>query len=151
MKSQPKHGKRGEPLMIHFYTADGELIDAEQITLGSDNRPFQAAVSAPKGGKLTIEENDSLLIVKGGHFEIPFSKATGLIRNATSHGKVIIEEGPFLHLDINLNHLTGAEVRTSARNYKTAEADWQKQNLTYTRHEGAVEVIIAGTLQACAA
>lgn len=137
--------KAGEPLMIHFYTADGELIDAEQVALGSENHLIQTAVSAPKGGKLTIEENDSLLIVKGGHFEIPFSKATGLIRNATSHGKVIIEEGPFLHLDINLNHLTGAEVRTSARNYKTAEADWQKQNLTYTKHEGAVEVTIAGT------
>lgn len=49
-----------------------------------------------------------MMTIKGDGFEIPFSKETGLISNATSKGQVIIEKGPFLHLDINLNHLTGA-------------------------------------------
>ena len=74
-----------------------------------------------------------MMTIKGDGFEIPFSKETGLISNATSKGQVIIEKGPFLHLDINLNHLTGAEVRKSARKFLTSDSDWKKQSLTYTR------------------
>lgn len=140
--------EEGELLSICFYTATGELLDAEQVSLGSDYHVRLAdSEASPVNGVLLIEETAGMMTIKGDGFEIPFSKETGLICNATSKGQVIIEKGPFLHLDINLNHLTGAEVRKSARKFLTSDSDWKKQSLTYTRKEGAVEVALSGFYQ----
>lgn len=135
-------------MSICFYTATGELLDAEQVSLGSDYHVRLAdSEASPVNGVLQVEETAGMMTIKGDGFEIPFSKETGLISNATSKGQVIIEKGPFLHLDINLNHLTGAEVRKSARKFLTSDSDWKKQSLTYTRKEGAVEVALSGFYQ----
>ena len=140
--------EEGELLSICFYTATGELLDAEQVSLGSDYHVRLAdSEASPVNGVLRVEETAGMMTIKGDGFEIPFSKETGLICNATSKGQVIIEKGPFLHLDINLNHLTGAEVRKSARKFLTSDSDWKKQSLTYTRKEGAVEVALSGFYQ----
>ena len=140
--------EEGELLSICFYTATGELLDAEQVSLGSDYHVRLAdSEASPVNGVLLVEETAGMMTIKGDGFEIPFSKETGLICNATSKGQVIIEKGPFLHLDINLNHLTGAEVRKSARKFLTSDSDWKKQSLTYTRKEGAVEVALSGFYQ----
>ena len=140
--------EEGELLSICFYTATGELLDAEQVSLGSDYHVRLAdSEASPGNGVLQVEETAGMMTIKGDGFEIPFSKETGLISNATSKGQVIIEKGPFLHLDINLNHLTGAEVRKSARKFLTSDSDWKKQSLTYTRKEGAVEVALSGFYQ----
>ena len=140
--------EEGELLSICFYTATGELLDAEQVSLGSDYHVRLAdSEASPVNGVLLVEETACMMTIKGDGFEIPFSKETGLICNATSKGQVIIEKGPFLHLDINLNHLTGAEVRKSARKFLTSDSDWKKQSLTYTRKEGAVEVALSGFYQ----
>ena len=140
--------EEGELLSICFYTATGELLDAEQVSLGSDYHVRLAGSEAsPVNGVLQVEETAGMMTIKGDGFEIPFSKETGLISNATSKGQVIIEKGPFLHLDINLNHLTGAEVRKSARKFLTSDSDWKKQSLTYTRKEGTVEVALSGFYQ----
>ena len=133
-----------EPLLVSFYTATGELIDREQVRLG--NEPVHL-LDARREQPLDVEETAELICIKGTDFEIPFSKETGLICNATSKGQVVIEKGPFLHLDINLNHLTGAEVRKSARKFLTSDSDWKKQSLTYTRKEGTVEVALSGFYQ----
>ena len=140
--------EEGELLSICFYTATGELLDAEQVSLGSDYHVRLAdSEASPVNGVLLVEETAGMMTIKGDGFEIPFSKETGLISNATSKGQVIIEKGPFLHLDINLNHLTGAEVRKSARKFLTSDSDWKKQSLTYTRKEGTVEVALSGFYQ----
>ena len=140
--------EEGELLSICFYTATGELLDAEQVSLGSDYHVRLAdSEASPVNGVLQVEETAGMMTIKGDGFEIPFSKETGLISNATPKGQVIIEKGPFLHLDINLNHLTGAEVRKSARKFLTSDSDWKKQSLTYTRKEGAVEVALSGFYQ----
>ena len=140
--------EEGELSSICFYTATGELLDAEQVSLGSDYHVRLAdSEASPVNGVLLVEETAGMMTIKGDGFEIPFSKETGLICNATSKGQVIIEKGPFLHLDINLNHLTGAEVRKSARKFLTSDSDWKKQSLTYTRKEGAVEVALSGFYQ----
>ena len=140
--------EEGELLSICFYTATGELLDAEQVSLGSDYHVRLAdSEASPVNGVLQVEETAGMMTIKGDGFEIPFSKETGLICNATSKGQVIIEKGPFLHLDINLNHLTGAEVRKSARKFLTSDSDWKKQSLTYTRKEGTVEVALSGFYQ----
>ena len=140
--------EEGELLSICFYTATGELLDAEQVSLGSDYHVRLAdSEASPVNGVLQVEETAGMMTIKGDGFEIPFSKETGLIINATFKGQVIIEKGPFLHLDINLNHLTGAEVRKSARKFLTSDSDWKKQSLTYTRKEGTVEVALSGFYQ----
>lgn len=138
--------EKGEPLLVRFYTATGELLDAEQVVLGSDCRLSRDCQNvSPADGTLQVEETSDQIRVKGTDFEIPFSKETGLICNATSKGRVIIGKGPFLHLDINLNHLTGAEVRKSAQKFLTSDSDWKKQSFSYTRKEGVVEVSLAGS------
>lgn len=138
--------EEGESLLVRFHTAAGELLDVEQISLG--NACLFAGSEQPevwKAEPLEVEETAEKIVIKGTGFEIPFSKETGLICNATSKGQVIIEEGPFLHLDINLNHLTGAEVRKSAQKFRTSDGDWKKQSLTYIRKGDAVEVVLAGS------
>lgn len=131
-----------ELLLISFYTTAGELIDQEQVKLGYE--PVRL-LNARREQPLEVEETPGMICIKGTDFEIPFSKETGLICNATSKGQVVIEKGPFLHLDINLNHLTGAEVRKSAQKFLTSDSDWRKQSLTYTRKEGMVEVALSGS------
>ncbi|MFR2614345.1 glycoside hydrolase family 2 TIM barrel-domain containing protein [Parabacteroides goldsteinii] len=133
--------EEGSELLIRFFTAGGDLIDASLVTLG------QPAITLPqshRNGPLLVEENTDRIVVKGEGFEIPFCKETGLICNATVDGRVFIEKGPFLNLDINLNHLTGAEVRKSATKFLTADADWRKQSITYMKQGKNVQVILKG-------
>lgn len=134
--------KDGEQVLIEFLTQSDELIDAELVTLGDEMVDMPAPSSASK--TLSVEETSGQLIVKGGDFVIPFDKATGLIQQATSKGEVLIQQGPFLHLDINLNHLTGAEVRKSANKYETFDADWMKKAFSYKKESDAVHVSISG-------
>lgn len=131
----------GDKLLVHFLTSDGRLIDAEQITLGQEKIEMPV-LRAAQG--LMVEETADYVRIKGNGFEIPFHKATGLIRQAISNGQVIIEKGPFLHLDINLNHLTGAEVRKSATKFLTQEADWRMQQFAYEKKADRVSVTLAG-------
>ena len=83
--------EEGELLSICFYTATGELLDAEQVSLGSDYHVRLAdSEASPVNGVLLVEETAGMMTIKGDGFEIPFSKETGLICNATSKGQVII-------------------------------------------------------------
>lgn len=136
--------KEGTAVEIAFYTAQGELIDKEQVSLG---KPVVTLPRASRKGALTVEESDDFIRVKGQGFEIPFSRQSGLIEKAVADGQVVIEKGPFLHLFINLNHLSGAEVRKTATRFVTDERDWKKESLTYTQRNGMVEVTLTGTYQ----
>ena len=131
----------GSELLVSFLDADSGLIDASLVTLGKQT----VALPQPtRKGTLQVEETPDRILVKGNGFEIPFCKETGLICNATAGGKVFIEKGPFLNLDINLNHLTGAEVRKSATKFLTSDADWQKQSITYEKRGADVLVLLSG-------
>lgn len=134
--------EEGEPLLVEFFTASGELIDAYRPTLGTEKVNYPSALS---GQKLAIEEKDNIVTVRGEGFEIPFDKTTGLIVNAKVGDKVIIEKGPFLNLYVNLNHLTGAEVRKSANHFATSDADWQKASFSYKQLQDGVYVDLSGT------
>jgi hypothetical protein len=133
--------ENGEKLTIEFRAGDNRLIDSYHITLGQEKIELPQPVYQ---GELKIEETDAQVVVKGNGFEIPFCKETGLICNAQSGGKVLIEKGPFLNMDVNLNHLTGAEVRGGLEKYVSSDADWKKTNFAYLPKEGHVEVSIAG-------
>lgn len=134
--------KEGGELLISFLDAGGELIDASLVTLG---RQTVVLPQSTHKGPLQIEETSDRIVVKGNGFEIPFSKEDGLISNATVDGKIIIEKGPFLHLDINLNHLTGAEVRKSATKFLTSDADWKKESITYGKRGDNILVTLTGS------
>lgn len=134
----------GETLLVEFTTSAGELIDADLITLGREKIDLPSAV---RTGSLQAEETADRILIKGNGFEIPFCKESGLICNATSNGKVFIEKGPFLNMEINLNHLTGAEVRKSASKFTTSDADWKKTSLTYEQKKEGIEVSLTGYYQ----
>lgn len=134
--------KDGDELLLQFIDKSGELIDSEIITLGN-KKPELLSLRTAK--TLEVLETANYITVKGNGFEIPFSKETGLIRNATSNGNVIIENGPFLHLDINLNHLTGAEVRKSADKFMIDDADWKKGSFGYEKKSNNVVFSLTGT------
>lgn len=131
----------GDSVGIRFFSASGELIDAEQLTLGGAPVSFP---SAKREGSLRIEETADRIIIKGTDFEIPFSKESGLIENAVADGDVFIENGPFLHLDINLNHLSGAEIRKSADRFRLSEKEWKKEFFAYRRQTNRIAIELKG-------
>lgn len=137
--------KVGDNIFVEFIANDGLLIDAYTISLGKCVQQ-----KSEVKGKLTVEESNTTLVIKGENFMIPFDKSTGLICNATSHGQVVIEKGPFLNLDLNVNHKTGPEVREKARSYVVDDKDWQMKSFTYTNSTEKVNVTVNGLYKSIA-
>lgn len=135
--------EQGEQFLLEFFNADGNLIDAEEITLG--NTIIKTSKPENKHGKLRIEEQASHIVIKGDCFEIPFNKETGLMENVTSHGEILIEKGPFLNLDLNVNHLTGPEVREKANNYIVKDSDWEKKDFKYAISDEKAKIELTGS------
>ena len=133
----------GEPLRIEFCTADGALIDSYRLTLGNEPVTYPEALGTDAA--LQVEETDDYVVIKGSCFEIPFNKGNGLIENARVNGKIWIEQGPFLHLYVNLNHLSGAEVRKMADHYEVSAADWEKKDFHWEQRPDGVYVNLTGT------
>lgn len=132
----------GEPVQIEFLTPEGKPIDTYRFILGEESIRFPEPLA---GGSIQIKETSDKTIVKGEKFEIPFEKATGLITDATTEGNVIIRKGPFLNAYINLNHLSGAEVRKMADHYAVDEKDWQKKSLHFTKKGNTIYVDLQGS------
>ena len=133
---------KGESVLLNFISADGRVVDTYVYFFGE--RPVEMPVAAHKGA-LKLTENANFYTIKGGNFVIPVSKASGLIEGATRNGKVFIQKGPFMNVDVNLNHLTGAEVRKSANKYLVNDKDWKKESLEVSLKNGAAVITIAGT------
>ena len=133
----------GESLRVEFCTADGELIDSYQLALGY--KPVAYPELLGTGTDLKVEEDDAFVVFEGSCFEIPFNKTTGLIENARVNGEVWIEQGPFLNLYVNLNHLSGAEVRKIADHYEVAATDWEKKSFRWEQRTDGVYVYLSGT------
>lgn len=139
-----KEWENGEKLFIEFLTSTGEQIDAYELVLGKERITYPALLD---GKVLTVNETDSLYIVSGNGFEIPFDKITGLITGARVGDKILIEKGPFLNLDINLNHLSGAEIRKVADNFKIQDSEWSKSRFHIYKQGENVYVDLTGTYQ----
>ena len=134
----------GEKVRVEFIDAEGHLIDAEELILGSERIDYPKPLV---GSTLQTTEDGHYLVVRGNRFEIPFNKETGLIENAKVGDEVILKKGPFVNLYINLNHLTGAEVRKKANFYATAESDWKMTSLNVEKDSQSVMVKVCGTYQ----
>ncbi|GAP71915.1 beta-galactosidase [Candidatus Symbiothrix dinenymphae] len=124
--------KDGEKLSIRFFNAANEPVDAELVSLGVEKNVAPARQTANTA--LTVDETNEFVIVKGTGFEIPFDKKTGLIRRATSHGEVLIEQGPFLNLDIYNN----------GKRSLLSENDWEKGKFAYTKEGKQVRISLSG-------
>ncbi|WP_316788947.1 glycoside hydrolase family 2 protein [Pedobacter frigoris] len=134
--------KSGKSILLNFIDRDGRIVDTYEYFLGE--RPVAMPIASHKG-VLKLEETDTKFIIKGQNFEIPVSKSTGLIENALLDGKIFIGKGPYLNMDINLNHLTGAEVRKSADKYLVQDKDWLKQDVKCSIQNGMARIAITGT------
>lgn len=134
--------KQGEYLLIEFFDAEGILVDAYKPVLGEEMVIYPEWLG---GDKLSIVENDSSWTVQGKGFEIPFSKRTGLIERAKVGGETLIEKGPFLNIYVNLNHLSGAEVRKIANYFTLSDKEWQKRDFSVHGDEKCVHVKLSGT------
>ena len=132
----------GEKLTVEFYDNNNQLIDIYNITIGKEDIDFPRPTYQ---GTLEIEDTDDRVVVKGNGFEIPFYKETGLICHATSGDRVLIEKGPFLNLDINLQFFQGGGYRHKINDYKVVDADWKKTGFSYRQQDGYVAVTITGT------
>lgn len=137
-----KAWEEGELVQIEFYSKDNFLIDKYQLVLGSEDVQLPAAQIS---GALSISEDAEKVLVKGNNFEIPFDKETGLIVNAKVGDEVLIQKGPFLNAYINLNHLSGAEVRKIADHYAVLETEWKKTSFSYHEDGNCVYVTLKGT------
>ncbi len=133
----------GDSLRVAFTTAAGDTIDSYLFTIGH----IPAALPEPTlgGAPLTVSDGAASLTVTGRGFTVPFDKATGLITNATVDGHIAIESGPYFNGYVNLNHLSGAEVRKIADHITVNPADWQLTSLTHSRINDNVRVDIVGT------
>ena len=138
----PEQWEEGETILIEFFTAGGALIDAYQYTLGKEIIDYPNTYS---GETLSVEDDNKIVTIKGEGFEVPFDKMTGLIVNAKSGNEVLIEKGPFLNIYVNLNHLSGAEVRKIADHFTIFENDWKKKNFSYMQKRDGVYLNLSGT------
>ncbi|WP_411973922.1 glycoside hydrolase family 2 TIM barrel-domain containing protein [Sphingobacterium sp. Lzh-3] len=133
--------QQGEQLALHFVDSNGMLLDSYRYFLGEHQ--VKMPESTQNGGLQLVEESNRYLI-RGRNFTFPISKTTGLIENALIDGKVLIQKGPFLNMDINLNHLTGAEVRKSASKYLLDDKNWQLNKLDVRIKDNLALVSIMG-------
>lgn len=134
--------EQGDSLRVAFTTAAGDTIDTYLFTAGE----IAPAMPAPSfAGPLAVESTNLQLIIRGNGFSVPFDKSTGLITNATVGGKVVIESGPYFNGYINLNHLSGAEVRAIADHIAVNPDDWKLTSMKHAKTGDNVRVDLRGT------
>lgn len=132
----------GDVVLVEFFDSKGQLIDADNLTLGTLQHNTSSISKADK--ELIVDDQSDFFIVRGADFEIPFNKNNGLMEKVTSKGQVIIEKGPFINLDLNFNHNTGPEVREKARNFILNDNNWKKKTITWAQSGTNVFVKLIG-------
>lgn len=135
--------KAGEVILVEFFDSKGQLIDAENITLGTESLSTSLTQKASK--ELTVTDQADYFVVRGSNFEIPFNKKNGLMEKVISKGEMIIEKGPFINLDLNFNHNTGPEMREKARNFIINDSNWIMKSITWNQNGGNVFVKLIGS------
>ncbi|MGN0229820.1 MAG: glycoside hydrolase family 2 protein [Muribaculaceae bacterium] len=132
----------GETVEVCFTDASGMIIDRYCISLGNEVVNMPPSLTT---GNINVSESNDEITISGDGFTIPFSKTTGLITNAIAGNDTIIQYGPYLNLYVNLNHLSGPEVRKIADHIKVSQDQWKLGNISYRQSHNAVTVNINGT------
>lgn len=86
--------QNGEAAHIKFIDNENRLLDEYKIPIGRPVWSFPPV----QGPVPRMVEDSQTIRVTGKHFEVVFSKASGLIRNATYKGQTVLEGGPVLNL-----------------------------------------------------
>jgi hypothetical protein len=86
--------RNGEAVHIRFSDHRNRLLDEYKIPIGNSVRSF----SPVQGPAPNLIEDSETIRVTGKHFEVIFSKPSGLVRKATYKGQTILEGGPVLNL-----------------------------------------------------
>jgi Glycosyl hydrolases family 2, TIM barrel domain/Glycosyl hydrolases family 2, sugar binding domain/Glycosyl hydrolases family 2 len=86
--------QNGEAVHLKFFGPEDRLLDQYELPVGRAVWNFPPV----QGPAPRILEDNRTIRVAGRHFEIVFSKATGLIRHATYKNHTILEGGPLLNL-----------------------------------------------------
>lgn len=133
--------EKGQNVVVEFLSPQNELIDAYTVSL--DNG--ETIATPDNTGVLQVKETAGQTIVEGNGFTIPFDKNTGLITNATSNNEIVLKSGPFLNLDLNFNHMTGAEVREKASNLVVDHKDWVKKSFSVKKENSRVTALLGGS------
>jgi hypothetical protein len=130
-----KNWKEGDKVVIFFYSEQNKLlgydsvIDVDAITFGKEKIAFpETSATEP----LRVMEDAGKVVFKGETFEVPFDKKTGLLGKVFAGGKVVIENGPFINLDIN-------------GKYASSERHWRKKSFSWAWKDGIAEIQLAGT------
>lgn len=92
--------RNGETVNIKFVDREDRLLDEYELPVGREVWNFPPVQGPPP----RILEDSLNIRVSGEHFEIVFSKASGLIRNATYKGHSVLEGGPVLNVAPFLLH-----------------------------------------------
>ncbi|MDR3228545.1 MAG: hypothetical protein LBT53_03945 [Puniceicoccales bacterium] len=123
-----KNWKEGQSIAIYFLSK-GSVIAEETITFGKEKIALpETRFTAP----LQATEDADKVVFKGEGFEVPFNKKTGLLGKVLVGKKVVIENGPFLNLDINGKHVSNDSL-------------WKKKSFAWTWKNGVAEVTLEGT------
>ncbi len=112
----------GDTLRIDFRDDAGRLVDTYLVWLG---QRVLSPVPALDGDELRTQDDDKLITIIGSGFTVSFDKRTGLIAGVRAGEQSLISGGPYLNAYINLNHLSGAEVRKMADHYAVRPDDWK--------------------------
>ncbi|WP_027295755.1 glycoside hydrolase family 2 [Robinsoniella sp. KNHs210] len=99
----PKEGwKAGDKIMLEFYKTTSGIrrnVYTNVVTVGKACYSF----AEPTGAAPQIEQNDSIIQVKGKDFAVTFSKTTGKITIGTYKEETVLTGGP--HLNMGMNNL----------------------------------------------
>ncbi|MDR3228671.1 MAG: hypothetical protein LBT53_04595 [Puniceicoccales bacterium] len=124
-----KNWKEGQEIVISFRTKNGLRVDGEKIIIGKQKITLpETRATAP----LQVTEDADKVVFKGEVFEVPFDKKTGLLGKVLAGKEVVIENGPFLNLDIGGNHVSN-------------DSQWKKKSFAWAWKDGVAEVNLEGT------
>lgn len=131
----------GDTVRVEFSDKSG-TVDSYLIMLGSRKIEYPEPVC--EGDRLDVSEADGELTVSGEVFRIVFDKATGLVKSAFAGAEQVLGEGPYLNLYINLNHLSGAEVRKMADHLKISPEEWNPDSFRWFRQDSDMILCTSG-------
>jgi len=142
--------KEGSAIGLSFLNGQDELIDAYQISLGSEPAPIIPDVQGVPTG--TTEGND--LVIQGDGIQYRMDKTTGLMKSIVKDGATIPLIGPFPHIfkqeeymikGINPEVGNKPTWTMGSDQYESPDINaWQYSALHVNREKNAMEIHVRG-------
>ncbi len=130
--------KGSEEMRLQCIAADGSLVDEEALWPAAVAPAPSAAGIADGAGGLRWTETERERLLHGRNFLLRFDRDSGLLRDATVDGTIVLRSGPaltFRALDRSNKRTYAAEFPELARNWKLTQ--WQQ---TIERTEAKIQI-----------